>query len=336
MAEYNTYEIENEKGMKAVLTDIGAAVVSLFVKDNTGKFIDVVLGYDDLEKYKEEWCYFGAIVGRNCNRISDAKIKLGEKEYILEGNDRGNNLHSGSKSTSKLVWSVKSHSKEAITFNIISKDKEQGFPGTASISVTYEISPYNELIISYEGIADKTTVFNMTSHCYFNLNGHDSGDVLDQELQINANNITPVKDDKAIPTGELSPVENTPFDFRTSKKIGRDIEADYDQLKYGNGYDHNFAINKTVIGIEKVAKAYSSKSGITMDVLSDCPGLQLYTANFIKGQIGKKGAAYDNRGAFCLETQYFPNAINEENFKSPIVRVGDLYQSRTIYRFSVN
>jgi aldose 1-epimerase len=212
---------------------------------------------------------------------------------------------------------------------------EQGFPGNAVVDVTFKVTGENALAIIYNAKADKTTTFNMTNHSYFNLNGHASGSVYTHTLQINAEHYTPVKDSKAIPTGEIAPVEGTPFDFTEAKPIGRDIEANDTQLHYGSGYDHNFAIDKTAPGVEKVATAYSPESGIQMEVYTDCVGIQLYTANFIVGQEGKGGVKYNNRDAFCLETQFYPNSINETNFSTPVTKAGDTYHTETDYKFSV-
>ena len=241
---------------------------------------------EEVSLYEKETCYFGATVGRYANRISDAKINIDGTEYVLEANDNENNLHSGSHGTSGRVWNVKEYKDNEITFTIEDKDLEQGYPGNAVMNVTYTVTEDNELAISYNAKADKTTTFNMTNHSYFNLNGHD-------------------------------------------------IEADDVQLGYGHGYDHNFAIDKTVEGIEKVADVYSPESGICMEVLTDNIGIQLYTANFIGGQVGKDGYEYEDRGAFCLETQFYPNSINEPNFTTPITKAGEEYNSKTVYRFAV-
>lgn len=329
------YAITNSNGMEALFTDYGATLVSLFVKDRAGNRRDVILGYDDVAEYQKNTHYFGATVGRNANRISDAKITIDGTEYLLDANDHENNLHSGQEGLSDKFWTVKEQSGDRITFQYNSPDGEGGFPGNAVIEVTYGITEDNSFTVSYHAVSDRKTVFNMTNHGYYNLNGHDAGEILAHELQINASCYTPVKSAKAIPTGEIAAVEGTPFDFRTAKPIGQDIRKEHEQLGFGNGYDHNFAIDRKTDGIETAAIAYSPESGIQMEVLTDCIGIQLYTANFIQGQIGKGGAAYRNNGAFCLETQYFPNAINEPNFVSPLTDADSAYESRTVYHFSV-
>lgn len=329
------YEIANQNGMKAVLSDFGATTVSIFIKDKDGNTKDIVCGYDNVSSYERETCYFGATVGRYANRTSNAKIEIEGVEYVLEANDNENNLHSGSKSTSARIWNVADQKDDEITFEIEDADLTQGYPGNATMRVNFKLTADNEYVITYFAKADKTTTFNMTNHSYFNLNGHDSGSVYTHTLQIDAKHYTPVVDSKAIPTGEIAPVEGTPFDFTETKPIGRDIEANDTQLHYGNGYDHNFAIDKTTDGMERVATAYAPESGIKMDVITDCIGIQLYTANFIGGQNGKNGVKYNNRDAFCLETQFYPNSINEKNFSTPITKVGEEYNTQTIYKFSI-
>lgn len=329
-----TYELTNGKGMKAVVTDFGATVVQICVPAKDGRGRDVVLGYESAEAYEKGGGYFGATVGRFANRIAGAKVVIEGVAYPLEDNDRGNTLHSASNGVSHIVWDVKDYTDNKVTFVCENKEVANSFPGNATIEVTYEVTEDNGLSISYHGVADKTTTFNMTNHSYFNLNGHESGVIFDQTVQINASHFTPT-DDKAIPTGELAPVAGTPFDFLEAKPIGRDIKADHVQLKYANGYDHNYAIDKTTEGVELIATAYCKESGIRMDVLTDAVGVQLYSANFIGHQKGKEGAVYTDNSAFCLETQYFPNSINEPNFQSPITKVGETYETRTIYQFSV-
>lgn len=333
--EAHLYTIANQTGMRIFVTDFGATLVSVFVKDKDGKDQDVIFGYDDVSDYQRGFSYFGATVGRNCNRISDAEITIDGTKYSLDPNDNGNNLHSGANTLSWRLWTVKEYADNKIIFEIEDADQQQGFPGNAVINVTYEVTEQNEIVISYFAKADKKTVFNFTNHAYFNLKGAGNGTAMDHILQIQASHYTPVKDWRAIPTGELAPVEGTPFDFREAKMIGRDVNAENEQLEYGHGYDHNFALDKKTDGVETVASAYSPESGIRMEVRTDCIGLQLYSANF-GGQIkGKNGILYSGRDAFCLEAQYFPNAINEPNFVSPLTEAGETYKSQTIYAFSI-
>ena len=327
------YSIENKKGMKVVFTDMGAAIVEIWVKDSAGEFRDVVLGYDDVQLYEKEGTYFGAIVGRYANRIANAEFEIDGIVYKLDANNNENNLHSGEKGLAREVWEVTEQEENRIVFSCLAAN--DGFPGRATCDVTYEVTEENELKISYAATPDKKSPFNMTNHAYFNLNGHDAGTILDHELMINASGYTPVIDDKAIPTGEIFSVENTPFDFRVSKAIGRDIDEAFEQLIFGQGYDHNFALDKKTAGIEKIAEAYSADSGIRMEVYTDCVGVQLYTGNFLDNDLGKKGHRYERRAGFCLETQFFPNAINEPKFLRPITEAGETYKTQTIYKFDV-
>lgn len=330
-----TYEISNNNGMRMVLTDFGASVVSIFIKDKNGVERDVVLGYDDVSVYERETAYFGATVGRNANRISGASIEVEGKTYKLDANDYfENNLHSGQHAVSGRIWSVKNHEANKITFTIVSLEELEGFPGDATLEVTFELTDNNEEIISYYGMCDKTTVYNLTNHAYWNLNGHDSGVNHSQELQIFASHYTPVSSSKSIPKGFNEPVEGTPFDFRQAKPIGQDIKAEHEQLGFANGYDHNFALDKEAGEMTTAAIAYAPESGIRMEVITDCPGIQLYTANFIHGHKGK-GVEYVDQGAYCLETQFYPNAMNVEAFQSPVVQGGTPYTSKTIYKFTV-
>ena len=328
------YVIGNSKGIKVVLSDFGATVLELFVPDKNGQLRDVALGYDEVAPYEKETTFFGAIVGPYANRIAGAKTEIDGIEYQLDVNDNVNNLHSGYNTMAKNVWDVKEHTHNKIVFTYENPHLAQGLPGNMEVEVSYEINEDNQLVISYHGVSDRKTSFNMTNHTYFNLNGHTAGNTKNHELMIKASGYTPI-DEVLIPTGEVVSVEGTPFDFRVEKPIGRDIEAVDEQLKLGAGYDHNFAIDKEVDGVEKVAEAYSPESGIAMEVLTDSIGIQLYTGNFIGGQKGKGGYVYENRDGFCLETQFFPNSINEPKFVRPIKEAGEAYETVTIYGFGV-
>lgn len=329
------YTIKNRSGVSAQVTDFGATLVSLAVPDQKGNPVDVVLGYEDAAAYQRMGGYFGATVGRCCNRIANAKFEIDGTGYSLAANDNENNLHSGPKGLETRIWSVESCEDNRIVFAISDAHLEQGYPGNASITVTYEVTDDNGLAISYHATADQKTVFNFTNHAYFNLNGHDSGDILGCTLQVNASHYTPVKDAKAIPTGEIAPVEGTPFDFREAKPVGKDIGADDIQLAYGNGYDHNFALDRSGAGMETAAKVYGPKTGIQMEVITDCIGMQLYTGNGVRAQQGKGGFVYQKHAGLCLETQFFPNSVNEPNFVSPLTEAGKAYDSRTVYRFEI-
>lgn len=332
--EVKLYTLENANGMKVSFIDLGAAVHEIWVPSASGEMIQVSATYDNPVSYEEQTTYFGAVVAPYANRISNAKFEIDGIVYELDANNNENNLHSGCNGIAKKIWGVKEQTEQRIIFTYDAKDLEQGFPGNIHYEVTYELTDTNELAISYYALSDKKTTINMTNHTYFNLEGFLSGSVENQELWVKASHYTPMKDGKAIPTGEIAPVEGTPFDFRVAKTIGRDINEDFEQLIYGAGYDHNFAIDKDAPGFEKIATAYSPKTGIQMDVWTDCIGVQLYTANFMGGEIGPNGHVYAKRGAFCLETQYFPNAINETNFVCPITEANVPYETKTTYTFS--
>ena len=333
--EVSIYTLENGKGMKVSFIDLGAAVHEIFVKDRNGQLVQVSAVYDNPELYEKQTTYFGAVVAPSANRIADARFEIDGQIYTLDANNNENNLHSGYNTLAKKIWAVKEKTQNKIVFTYDAKDLEQGFPGNIHYEVCYEVTEDNELSISYYALSDKKTTINMTNHTYFNLEGAYAGTVENHELWIKASHYTPMKDEKAIPTGEIAPVEGTPFDFRTTKTIGRDIEEKFDQLIYGLGYDHNFAIDKDAEGFEKIATAYAPESGIQMDVWTDCIGVQLYTGNFMQGEEGPDGYVYPKRGGFCLETQYFPNSINEPNFVRPITEANVPYETKTVYAFSV-
>ena len=333
--EVYIYTLKNENGMQVSFLNLGAAVYELFVLDKDGQMVQVSAVYDNPISYEKETTYFGAIVAPYANRISNAKFEIDGQIYETDANNNENSLHSGVNGIAKKIWCVKEQTESKIVFTYDAKDLEQGFPGNIHYEVTYEITEDDALSISYYAISDKKTTINMTNHTYFNLAGAFSGSVEGHELWIKASHYTPVKDAKAIPTGEIAPVDETPFDFRVAKTIGRDIKNNFEQLIFGLGYDHNFAIDKEAVGFEKIATAYAPETGIQMDVWTDCIGVQLYTGNFMEGEIGPNGHKYVKHGAFCLETQYFPNAINETNFVCPIVEANEPYETKTVYKFSV-
>ena len=329
------YVIGNREGMQVTFTDLGAAVTSIQVLNKDKEIVEVALSYDDPLLYEKETTYFGAIVAPYANRIADAKFEIDGVCYTLDANNFENNLHSGKEGLAKKIWQVAEHKEDEIVFTFAVKDMEFGFPGNVEYQVTYKVTKENQLVISYRAQTDKKTPINMTNHTYFNLNGAASGSVEKHTLWIKADAFTPVKDEKAIPTGENMSVEGTPFDFREAKEIGRDIEDDFDQLRFGQGYDHNFVLKKETDGLEKIATACGDVSGIQMDVWTDCIGVQLYTGNFLNGDLGPNGHRYVKRGGFCLETQYFPNSINESNFEKPVLDAGCKFETKTMYAFSV-
>jgi len=333
--EARLYTLSNDNG-KATITNYGARLVSLLVPNKKGGLTDVVLGYDDAETFKENrTSFFGAIVGRYGNRIANATFTLEGKTYQLEQNDGENSLHGGVNGVYDKIWNAEQIDDKTLKLTYHSPDGEAGYPGNVDMSVTYTLNDDNSLAIDYSATTDKTTVLNLTNHAYFNLNGEGDSTILDLELIINADEITPV-DEKLIPTGELMDVTNTPFDFRKVALIGARINEDNEQLKRGKGYDHNFVLNKKG-RLDTAAIIYSSKTGVQMDVLTEEPGIQFYSGNFMEGgqNNGKEGKDYGYRSAFCLETQHFPNAPNQTNFPSTVLKPGDTYKTRTIYKFSV-
>lgn len=326
------YTFENKNGVVMEVSDFGATLYSLLVPDKEGNLCDVVLGYDDPLGYEgPAGTFFGATVGRNANRICKGKYTLNGKEYQLDTNNNGNNLHSGLDFYSFRIWNVKETTENSITFSLHSPSGDQGYPGALDMDVTYTLTEDNAVQIDYYGVPDQDTIVNMTNHSYFNLNGHASGNVLDQEVWLDADSFTRA-DETSIPTGEIVPVEGTPMDFRVKKTVGRDIEESYEALVFGKGYDHNWCLNNQG-KFAKVAEMSSELSGITMEVYTDLPGVQIYTGNFIFAEVGKGGVVYKQRQGMCFETQYYPDAINHDNFPSPVCKAGEVYQTRTTYKF---
>ena len=326
-----SYTVTNEHGTRMRVIEIGAALQSLEVADRDGNFADVVLGFDNVAAYEVNGCFFGSFIGRHGNRIGDAKFELNGTTYELEKNDGKNNLHGGTPGYNKVMYQAET-GENSVTFSRVSPDMEQGYPGNLEISVTYTLTDDNELKLDYKAKSDKDTLCNVTNHSYFNLKGHNGGDITDHEVWIQANGFTETTDD-LIPTGKIIDVTGTPMDFRTKKAISKDIGADYEPLILAGGYDHNFALDKKTKGVEKVAEVSESTSGRTMEVYTDLPGVQFYAGNFIDPQTGKDGASYGKRCALCLETQYFPNSINIPSFLQPVVEAGEAYHSVTIYKF---
>jgi len=325
------YTLENENGLQLKVMDLGATMVSLLVKDKVGEICDVILGYDSAAEYQNHSCYFGAVIGPNANRIAFAKCMIEGQTYQLEQNNNENNLHSGSRGFHNVIWyaKVEENRNDTITFTYYSKDMEQGFPGNLTAKVTYTLTEKDELKIDYFGETDKTTVANFTNHAYYNLGGHDFGSIEGHKLRILAQGYTPVSSGEAIPTGIITPVIATPMDFQNGKTIGQDIGMDFVQLQYAGGYDHNYVLDSAHGNMKLAAQADCEESGIAMDFYTDCMGIQFYSGNFIEEHLGKNGAVYHYRQGFCLEPQYFPNAINDENFVSPIIEPGETYQAHT-------
>ena len=332
------YILTNQNGMQVTITDYGANIVGIIVPDANGVMADVALGFETVKGYEVNAPGFGSFIGRSANRIKDAKFTINGVEYQLQENDGPNNLHGGTPAYNKVMYEAETFEDEngaSVELTRVSPDMEQGFPGNLNLSVTYTLTNENELLIEYFAVSDKDTVVNLTNHSYFNLAGHNSGTVLDHEVTILASNFTPT-DDHLIPTGEIRSVEGTPMDFRQSKTLRRDILADYKPLKQAGGYDHNYVLDKQTDDVELCAKLYDPKSKRTMEVYTDLPGMQLYSANFLAEPAdGKGGAVYHKQDAVCFETQFYPNACNESNFPSSILRAGEEYSYATIYKFGV-
>ncbi|HEY8562485.1 MAG TPA: aldose epimerase family protein [Pyrinomonadaceae bacterium] len=340
--EAKIYTLTNAKGGEARITDYGATLVSLKIPDRGGRSDDVVLGMDSIDgytnaAYQKANPYFGAIAGRYANRIAKAKFSLGGTEYKLAANNGANNLHGGRVGFDKVFWTgreVAAAGGAAIEFTYLSRDGEEGFPGNLTAKVVYTLTDDNELKIDYAATTDKETVVNLTHHSYFNLAGAGSGDILNHRLRLFADRFTPI-DAESIPTGELKPVADTPFDFREMKPIGADIGAADGQLKNGKGYDHNFVVNGEAGVMRPAAVVTEDASGRVMEVSTTEPGIQLYTGNFLDGSLkGKNGASYALRNGFCLETQHFPDSPNRPDFPSTVLKPGETYRSSTVYKFS--
>ena len=326
------YSITNEKGMKACVINYGAILTELWVPDQNGKSEDVVLGYDTLEPYFENGSFFGATVGPNANRICGASFVIDGQKYQLDVNDGANNLHSHMElGYHKRIWAVQEEGNNVV-FSITDEDGCMGFPGNKKVQVTYTLTEENELKIHYLADSDKNTIINMTNHTYFNLAGHNAGNIHEHTMQINASRYTPVVPG-AIPTGELAPVAGTPFDFLTAKKVGAEIGADHEQLKLVQGYDHNWVIDDADGTLREVATVTEETSGRVMKVYTDLPGVQFYAGNCISDTTGKGGVLYTARSGLCLETQYYPDTANRPEFPSAVYGPERSYDTVTVYRF---
>lgn len=330
--EIYLYTLENKNGMKVVVMNYGAILVKLFTPDKNGNMEDIVLGYDTLEDYFENGCFFGATIGPNGNRIANASFTLDGETYSLDVNDGPNNLHSHRElGYHKQVWAAET-TDDSVIFMLDVADGAMGFPGNKKNTVTYTLTPDNELKIHYTITTDKKTVLNPTNHTYFNLAGEGSGSIAEHKLQLFASNYTPVAEG-AIPTGEIAKVEGTPMDFRQSKKIAQDMEADFEQLALTGGYDHNWVIDDWNRTMKLFAIVEDEKSGRKMYAYTDLPAFQFYAGNFIEKENGKNGHVYTERTGLCLETQFFPDSVNEPAFPSAFFGPEKPYESTTVYRF---
>jgi len=326
------YTISNSGGMEAAVTNLGAILVKLLVPDSAGRKADVVLGFDKGEDYLVNSSFFGAVIGPSANRIANASFELEGITYRLDANDGVNNLHSHKdKGYHKRLWEA-SVGENSVSFSLEDEDGSMGFPGNKRVSITYTLDEENGLTLAYRGSSDRRTVLNLTNHSYFNLDGHDSGRIEGHELWLGASHYTPVVPG-AIPTGEIAPVAGTPMDFTTAKKIGRDIEADFEQLALTQGYDHNFVLDGWDGTLRHFATVKGAGSGRVMKVYTTLPGVQFYAGNCIVEQKGKDDVTYGFRTGLCLETQYFPDSVNQPEFPSCIFGADTQYESVTVYRF---
>jgi aldose 1-epimerase len=332
------FTFRNSNGVQVRAMTYGAVIVSITAPDRTGALDDIVLGFDTLEPYLTKSPYFGAVVGRYGNRIANGRFTLDGAAYQLATNDGPNHLHGGPKGFARVVWTAdpfQSTDGVGVTFSYTSADGDEGYPGTLTASVTYTLDDQNRLSVDYKATTDKATVVNLTQHSYFNLGGANARDILSHVVQIDADRFTPV-DATLIPTGQLAPVQGTPFDFRSPTPIGARIDQPDEQLVRGKGYDHNFVLNRSGAGRVHAVHVLEPASGRTLDVETTEPGVQFYTGNFLDGTLtGKGGRVYGHRSGFCLETQHFPDSPNHPAFPSTVLRPGQTFQSKTVFAFGV-
>ena len=328
------YTLTNSNGMEVCITNFGGRIVSVMVPDRDGKLRDVVLGFDNIQDYRTVPSDFGAAIGRYANRIADGRITVDGVEYQLPQNNYGHCLHGGPDGWQYRTYDVADVDDNSLTLAIVSPDGDANFPGEVKATVKYTLDDDNSLKIEYSAETDKTTVINMTNHSYFNLSGDPSQPATDHLLCIDADSFTPV-DSTFMTTGEILPVEGTPMDFRTPKAVGQDIDADFQQLKNGKGYDHNWVLNTAGDLSKAAASLYSPKTGIKLEVFTNEPGIQVYTGNFLDGTVvGKHGIAYPFRASVCLETQHYPDSPNKPQWPSVLLRPGEKYSSTCIFSFS--
>lgn len=326
------YHLENSKGMEAAVTNYGANLVSLLVPDKEGELRDVVLGFDWVVGYESNPSFFGALIGPSANRIGGASFTLNDKIYTLKKNNGENNLHSDEeKASHKRVWEAEIQ-QDSLCLSLKIPDGDMGFPGNKDFKVTYTLTEENELKIHYEITSDQDTLINPTNHSYFNLKGHDQGNIMDHKITLLASAYTPT-DETSIPTGEITSVEGTPMDLRRETTIGEKIDSDFEQLQFAGGYDHNWVTDDYNGKVRLIATVKAPGNMRTLEVYTDLPGVQFYAGNFIEEQIGKGKAAYGKRSGLCLETQFFPDSINKSDFPSVIFGPDRKYESTTIYKF---
>lgn len=326
--------LRNHAGMEACITDFGGRVVSLMVPDRDGNPVDVVLGHDNIDDYINIDGNFGALIGRYGNRIDQGRFTLNDSIYQLPVNNYGHSLHGGPDGFHNRLWDASQPNDSTLVLTLFSPDGDAGYPGNVNVRVVYSLRPDTALAINYSATTDRPTILNLTNHSYFNLSGDLSTDILGHEVYINADAFTPI-DSTFMTRGEIRPVEGTPFDFRTPKPVGRDIDSDDEQLRNGLGYDHNFVLNTAGDSTTVAARVISPATGITMEVYTDEPGLQFYVGNFLDGTVrGKNSIAYPYRGAIVMETQHYPNSPNVPSYPSTTVTPDTPYHSTCIYKFA--
>ncbi|MEI7828866.1 MAG: aldose epimerase family protein [Prolixibacteraceae bacterium] len=331
------FVIKNQKGMEIAVTNYGGRIVSWLAPDKNGTMEDVVFGHDSIDGYlNANENYFGAAIGRFGNRIAKGEFSIGDIRYKLAQNNGVNSLHGGVNGFSKKIWDVEQKGAGELVLKLVSPDMDEGYPGELSVTMNYRLTNDNELIIQYEAKCDKPTIINLTNHSYFNLHGAGNGTILDHQLTLNADFFTPI-DSTLIPTGDFTPVENTPFDFRTPTLIGTRIDSQDQQIKYGLGYDINYVLKKSPDQTLSLAAAvYEPHSGRLLEVFTDQPGIQFYTGNFLDGKYpGKKGKFYGYRTGLCLETQHYPNSPNQPKFPSVELTPDQVYNHTCVYKMSV-
>jgi aldose 1-epimerase len=335
--EVDIYTLANEAGMRADILTFGCVIARLEVPDRRGRIDNVVLGLDSLAGYALRSPHFGAIAGRYANRIAGGRFAIDGKDYQLDLNAAPNAMHGGRKGFHKVVWQSEAGNGEQVILKYLSADGEESYPGNLAVEVRYSLSASNELRIDYEASTDKPTIVNLTNHSYFNLAGEGSGDVLDHLVTIEADHFTP-EDATQVPTGEIRPVAGTPFDFTTPRPVGERIRSADEQMVIARGYDHNWVLRQSKdVAPRLAARAHEPVTGRILEVLTDAPGLQLYSANGLNGAlVGPSGRAYRQGDGLCFETQRFPDAPNHPGFPSAILRPGERFRSTTLYRFSTD
>jgi len=328
--------LRSPSGVEMTVLTYGGIITSLKTPDRSGALDDIVLGFDTVKMYEEKSPYFGCLIGRYGNRIAKGRFTLDGQTYKLATNNGPNHLHGGVKGWDKVIWGAEPFQNatgSGVVLTYTSKDGEEGYPGTVTATVTYTLTDMGQLIVDYKATTDKATVINLTQHSYFNLAGSKANDILGHELMLNAPQYTPV-DDTLIPNGKIESVEGTPLDFRKATAIGARINDSHVQMKYGQGYDHNFVLARTAPGLVEAAKVTEPVTGRTMSISTTEPGIQFYSGNFLKGDLtGKGGRVYPHRSGFCLETQHYPDSPNHANFPSTVLKPGEEYKSQTVFTF---